>query len=160
MATMSSIDMAYKTAITRKTLSSPAKRLRDGGYLLGRVLDYGCGRGKDADELGCEGYDPHWRPSLPVGKFDTIMCNYVLNVIESDKVRRDVLADIAGLLTDDGVAYIAVRNDRAALKGLTKIGTWQGRVILALPIIHKGSDCVIYKLCKGDESCLMVTAIF
>jgi hypothetical protein len=97
--TSEKIMAAHKTAITRKKLSKPARYLKDNELLRGRVLDYGCGRGGDTERIGCEGYDPHFRPEQPVGKFDTIMCNFVLNVIESPKAIERVIRDIQGRLT-------------------------------------------------------------
>ena len=78
---------SHKTAITRTKMSAPVKFLKGQGLLQGRTLDYGCGKGFDADVLQCSKYDPHFSPELPKGKFDTIICNYVLNVIESEVVR-------------------------------------------------------------------------
>lgn len=148
-------DKSHKTAISRKALSAPAGWLDRAGYLQGRVLDYGCGRGGDAERLGCEGYDPHYRTDWPVGTFRTIMCNFVLNVVRHEDARRAVLATVEDLLDDDGCAYITVRTDRAACKGETSIGTWQGLVTLGLPVVRRGSGYRIYLLRKGQSDCTM-----
>ena len=142
--------LAHKTAITRTKISAPAKWLLEAGLLQGRVLDYGCGKGKDAEVVGCAGYDPYYRPEKPIGTFDTIMCNFVLNVIESKDERREVLRDIICRLEDGGCAYITVRTDKKSLKGTTKTGTWQGLIVLGLPVVHRGSGYIIYKLTEGD----------
>ena len=147
---------AYKTAIKRKALSAPVKLLVAANRIVGRVLDYGCGRGDDARSLGCEGYDPHYRPDRPVGTFETIMCNYVLNVIESEDERREVLRDIDGLLDRHGRAYITVRNDRKKLKGYTSTGSWQGLIYLDLRIVNRCSGYVTYLFRKGDSECVML----
>jgi hypothetical protein len=147
--TSEKIMAAHKTAITRKKLSKPARYLKDNELLRGRVLDYGCGRGGDTERIGCEGYDPHFRPEQPVGKFDTIMCNFVLNVIEPPKAIERVIRDIQGRLTKYGTAFIAVRADRKALVGRTSIGTWQGLVVLDLPVVHRDSGVIIYALTPG-----------
>lgn len=141
---------SHKTAIARTKISAPAKWLRDNGLLVGRVLDYGCGRGKDAEVLGCAGYDPYYRPEFPLGEFDTIMCNFVLNVIESADERREVIRDIILRLEVGGCAYITVRTDKASLNGTTKAGTWQGLIVLGLPVVHRGSGYIIYKAQAGD----------
>jgi hypothetical protein len=85
---------------------------------------------------------------MPDGEFDTIMCNYVLNVIESEVGIWTTLSDIRGRLADDGVAYISVRANRKDLKGLTKLGTWQGLITLGLPIVYKDADCITYVMRK------------
>lgn len=139
---------AHLTAIARKKPSKPVVRLKATGAIVGRTLDYGCGRGADTDYLGCEGYDPHYRPARPVGTFDTVVCNYVLNVIASESERVAVLRDVQDLLTEDGFAYITVRNDRKALNGYTSRGTWQGLIVLDLPIRRKCADYVTYTLRK------------
>ena len=153
-------DKSYLTAISRRTLSKPARWLQDNGRLRGRTLDFGSGRGGDYGRLECEAYDPHHGPEMPVGPFETIMCNYVVNVIRNGGARRDILARISELLSDTGYAYIAVRTKRADLKGTTKRGTWQGLIELDLPIEYKDSDCTIYCMEKGQEACAMRVSIF
>lgn len=104
------------TAIRRKTLSVPMLWLSQKGHILPggksrRFLDYGCGRGEDALMMGWESYDPHWEPrKLKPFTYDTITCNYVLNVLDAEE-QIDVLKSIASLLTEDGVVYISVRRD-------------------------------------------------
>src|SRR5210317_1528524 len=57
-----------------------------------RILDYGCGHGKDVEHLRSLGYNAYgWDPyhgdttiRLPVWKWDVILCTYVLNVIPED----------------------------------------------------------------------------
>lgn len=139
---------AHLTAIARKKASVPVRRLVADGRIVGRTLDYGCGRGKDAEFIGCEGYDPHYRPERPEGPFMTVVCNYVLNVIEAESARVAVLRDVQDLLTEDGCAYITVRNDFDALNGYTSRGTWQGWIVLDLPVVYRCADFVTYKLDK------------
>lgn len=98
------------TAIARTKASVPARRLFKAGLLKGRCLDYGCGRGKDADTFGMKKYDPTFYPKVPRGRFDTITCTYVLNVVEPGLWPR-VLRSIQGLLAPGGRAYITVRRD-------------------------------------------------
>lgn len=149
----------HKTAIARNKPSKPVRKLVAAGQIVGRTLDYGCGRGKDTEYLDCEGFDPYYRPELPVAPFATIVCNYVLNVIESDVTRREVLRDIDDLLADDGFAYIAVRANRKDLRGRTAIGTWQGLIVLDLPTAYKDSDTVIYVMRKGGSDCAMQAVV-
>ena len=137
---------AHKTAIARKTPSAPSKRIMETGLDVGRVLDYGCGKGCDARTYNWEMFDPHFMPDMPAGKFDTIVCNYVLNVIDSEAERTRVLADIRSRLHKGGCAYITVRNDSKSLNGFTSRGTWQGLIVLFLPVVHKCSGYVTYRL--------------
>lgn len=140
--------MVHKTAIKRRKPSAPAKKLYTDGKLLGRRLDYGCGYGVDSGLYCMVGYDPYYRNVKPRGQFDTITCTYVLNVIESPSERDAVIRTIQSLLTEDGKAYITVRNDLKNLNGYTKIGTWQGKVELDLPILYKNSGFITYVLEK------------
>ena len=83
-----------------------------------RVLDYGCGRGQDADTFGWQKYDPNWFPEHPLanplieGGYDFIYCIYVLNVLPDPKDRAFIIRDLRRLLADRGIAYIAVRADK------------------------------------------------
>ena len=79
---------------------------------------------------------------MPSGKFATILCNYVLNVLPPEE-ESSVLDDIRSKLTPGGVAYIAVRRDLKA-EGTTSKGTYQRNVKLDLPILYerKGAFCI------------------
>jgi len=136
----------HRTAITRKQPSKPMQRLSSDKRLRGRTLDYGCGKGFDVEHFGIEGYDPHYQPDLPAGKFETIVCNYVLNVIESEKQRETVLDDIQNRLTDTGTAYVTVRNDKRALTGSKRGGTWQGYIELDFPVVYRVAGFVTYRI--------------
>jgi hypothetical protein len=137
---------AYKTAIKRTTLSKPIKELIERNLIPDHasVLDYGCGRGFDADTLGFDKYDPHYFNRLPDRQYEVVVCNYVLNVIEEQEADK-VLNKIKELLLPSGVAYITVRRD-VKKDGITKIGTFQRNVILNLPVIKSDSFLCIYKL--------------
>jgi len=137
---------SYKTAIRRKGLSAPMRRLRESGRMKGRVLDFGCGQGHDADILGVQGYDPHWRPSRPRGKFDTITCNYVLNVLRLRKDREEVLKEVLDLLSPGGIAYVTVRRDVKGCYKTTK--GWQVNVRLKAESLWKNEKYETYML-KG-----------
>lgn len=83
--------------------------------LKGRILDFGCGYGFDTDELKRQGYDIvgydyYYRPEYPEGKFDTILCNYVLNVLEP-YAQAEVMMNVTNLLSPIGTAFFAVRRD-------------------------------------------------
>ena len=99
--------------------SKPARAAVNAGLVVGRVLDYGCGRGRDvtlfADRKEVDmvtGYDPGheewaWPPN---GKYDFVQCGFVLNVIERPSERVQVLRTIKGHLTPDGRAMVSVRS--------------------------------------------------
>ena len=149
---MTSESNSYKTATLRIEPSRPIRRLASDGLIIGRTLDYGCGQGLDADYYGMESYDLHFAPIMPDGKFDTITCTYVLNVIEDHEVRVRVLQNIQHRLTDTGIAYITVRDDKRALCGITRSGSWQGLIVLALPVRYKHAGYVTYELRHRDST--------
>ena len=79
---------AHKTAITRKAPSVPMRWLMSQRPVLvdalrpWAVLDFGCGKGFDADHWGFDKFDPHYFPDTEVGiNYEVITCNYVLNVV-------------------------------------------------------------------------------
>jgi len=147
---------SYKTAISRKKLSTPMEWLRSNCY-FGEALDYGCGKGSDADILNSRGYvvekfDPHFFPAPPTQKnYYTITCLYVLNTLPTVAERQAVIDAVRNLLTPHGKAYFAIRADRKALKGRTKTGSWQGYTPNELlksggELIHKTSGYEIYAI--------------
>jgi 2-polyprenyl-3-methyl-5-hydroxy-6-metoxy-1,4-benzoquinol methylase len=140
------MNKSHLTAIARKAPSKPMRYLDARGMLRGRGLDFGCGRGHDADAFGLERFDPHFAPQMPVGTFDTVVCNYVLNVIPSPDERDAIITVLSRLLAPGGIAYISVRNDRKSLNGWTSRGTWQGYVELDLPVETSNSNFTMYRL--------------
>lgn len=140
------MNKSHLTAIARKAPSKPMQYLETRGMLRGRALDFGCGRGYDADAFGLERFDPHYAPQMPVGTFDTVVCNYVLNVIPSPEEREATITVLSRLLAPGGIAYISVRNDINSLNGWTKRGTWQGHIELDLPIETTNSNFTMYRL--------------
>ena len=121
--------------------------------IVGRTLDYGCGRCHELNNhfFQAEGYDPHYRPELPVGQYETILCNFVLNVLPTNLERGTVIHKILDLLTPTGTAYIAVRNDIKKLNGITKRGTWQGYVVSPGTLIHSCPSYRLYQLTKTSS---------
>ena len=98
-----------KTAIKRKKVSAPMRRLLERDLLVGDVLDYGCGFGYDADTLGFAAYDVNHRPKFPWSvKFNTITMIYVLNTLPS-KLRRATVRNARRLLMPGGHLYAAWR---------------------------------------------------
>ena len=144
-------DNSHKTAISRKTLPLPTRWLLARGLLRGTILDYGCGKCFDLNNLFfvSDGYDPYYRKDgIEHYSYDVILCNFVLNVIGNSAARQGVEDDIQYLLALDGKAYISVRNDLKRLKGCTKRGTWQGNVIPPGKLIHQCASYRMYELGK------------
>jgi len=140
---------SHCTAITRKKPSVPMRHLAKIGVLdKGRKLDYGCGKGFDAEYFEMEKYDPHFSPIKPEGLFDVITCNYVFNVIHENKI-PELLIKIKELLSSKGKAYITVRRD-IKKEGYTKKGTYQRNVILDLPILKETSTYCTYIFSKEE----------
>ena len=74
---------SHLTAIERTFLSYTARIVLNQKKIIGKVLDFGCGIGKDVELLKHKGfdiigYDPFYFPEFPTEKFDTILCFYVL----------------------------------------------------------------------------------
>jgi hypothetical protein len=116
-----------------------------------RRLDYGCGKGFDADALGMFKYDPHFFPASPAGEFDYVYCGYVLNVMNI-KEGQQVMDNIMSLLTKRGKAFVVVRRD-VEVAGFTSKGTYQRPAGLlgnsgCYPIVETNAYCV-YSVHKG-----------
>lgn len=93
-------DRSYLTAPTRTRLSKSILYLIRSRNLSKHTqhLDYGCGKGFEWQYLrslgyNSQGYDPHYFPYMPVGKFDVVSLLHVLNVIPSFSDRIAVLRD-------------------------------------------------------------------
>lgn len=142
------MNKSYLTAIYRNKPSKPTQWLFKHNKIIGKCLDYGCGRGFDANFYNLEQYDIHYQPKIPRGKFNTIICNYVLNVVPEEKEQKKIMRAVGEKLAAGGIAYFSVRNDRKNLTGWRKNGTWQGLVKLDLPIEYRCSSFIIYRLEK------------
>jgi len=144
---------SHKTVENRQTSSFPTRHLHQNGYLEGRVLDFGCGSGKDVEFLkqkgyDVEGYDPYYFTEFPKGKFDTILCHYVLNVLMPEE-QAGVLMEIAELLKPTGSAYFTVRRDiaKSGFRYHTQhqCNVYQCKVRLPYKSILLAKHCEIYE---------------
>lgn len=106
--------------------------LLSSGLLTGRLLDYCCGVGNDADILACSKYDPYYFPVWPDGLFDTITCIYALNAVRAE-MEPVILDNIRSLLSADGNAFLAVRRDSVDGRG------YQRDVRLPLEVVSERS---------------------
>lgn len=153
--TQLSNNLSWRTAHKRKEPSKPLMYLLSRGGIRGKVLDYGCGYGKDAEFLNqngiyCHPYDPYFAPSVKDEKYDTILCTYVLNVVDTE-MRISILSDILSFLKPNGVVFITVRRDikyttKTTVKN-TNNYTMQDYVILPFDIIYQERRFCIY--CVG-----------
>ena len=138
---VSKIYNPFATARPRNTLSIPTNILLNSNLLVGKILDYGCGYGFDTQFLkvkgfNINGYDKYNelynKPYLLEDAYDTIICNYVFNVIDL-KEHNKLLNKLKQLSNN---IYISVRSDNNSIKNnwkyiksddywLTPKGTYQ-----------------------------------
>ena len=137
-------------AIKRNTVSKTAKILAEKKLIVGRVLDFGCGHGYDADYFGWSAYDPHYRQTKPRGSFDTILCNHVANVL-TRKSRLGLYTEINDLLSDGGIAYISVPRNIPKRGKAGPRKRIQNYVVLTLPVVYADSETEIYAMKKDTE---------
>lgn len=151
---------SHLTAIARKTLPAPTRWLLKQDAIVQPVLDYGCGRchSVNNEHFACDGFDFHRAfPQTDLNHlhydYRTILCNYVLCTLPVKLDRQIILTTIQFHLADNGLAFIAVRNDKPrAGWGFNKCGTYQGRVQkLPLRQIYQCSQFRIYLLTKQDK---------
>lgn len=143
---------SHLTAKERTDISFPSRWLMKNGLLKGKVLDFGCGFGKDVEVLRSKGmdvtaYDRHYAPEYPDGQFDTIICIYVLNVLLPEE-QAMVLMQVSRLLKPTGRAFFAVRRDVEKegfrMHRLHKRLTYQCNVKLGFPSVLRSESCEIY----------------
>ena len=144
------VDNAWNTAIGRTEPSKPMRYLLRHDFIdlmNDRVLDFGCGRGFDAATYMIEKYDPHFFPKRPRGKFDVVVCSYVLNVLPK-KYECDIMNEVMDYLNRIGTAFITVRRN-IKKQGYTAKGTYQRNVVLTgVPSVYRDSDMEIYRVGK------------
>jgi len=137
----------------RKWPSYPTKQLFQQQRIKGKVLDFGCGTGLDVEFLqkngfDVTGYDPHYAPNYPTEKFDTILCNYVLNILLPEE-QAHVLMAVSELLNPTGKAYFTVRRDikRTGFRTHFKHGCeiYQCNVVLPYSSILVAKHCEVYE---------------
>lgn len=144
---------SHLTIKERKWASFPTKQLLALGLIKGRTLDFGSGTGVDTAFLREKGfditsYDPYYAPAYPTGKFDTILCHYVLNVLLPEE-QVYVLMAVSELLKPTGKAYFTVRRDikragfRTHLKHEQKV--YQCNVVLPFKSIIRTEHCETYE---------------
>lgn len=121
------------TAINRSKPSLPTCWALKKGHVKPTVLDWGCGKGKDVKWLKSKGiktigYDPYYKPEpkpafLNFNQIQTILLNYVLNVIENPLEREALLKTIKNLAGPSTLVIIAVRSNLEIIRQ-AKIKGW------------------------------------
>lgn len=128
----------HKTAISRPQLSKPLQLAARHGYLNGdfSVFDYGSGKGNDlaimdAAGLNVAGWDPHYNSDAELIYSDIVNLGYVLNVIESEEERVNVIQQ-AFQLTEKLLVISVLTEPDSAGRGVpygdgsvSSIGTFQ-----------------------------------
>ncbi len=128
-----------KTAISRTDLSRPVRIGVEEGLISEEhsFFDYGCGRGDDLRRLKAmgiqaAGWDPGHRPDASKQKSDTVNLGFVLNVVEDEDERRDILRSAWSLSGNALIVGARLKHDRKGLKGkdhedglVTSRGTFQ-----------------------------------
>ncbi len=144
---------SHRTAKERDKMSYPTRILLERDLLQGDILDFGCGFGKDVEKLqeknlNVTGYDPHYHPEYPEKQFDTIICHYVLNVLQNQNQAK-VLFEVSRLLKFVGKAYFSVRRDIKKPGFRThfvhKVKTYQTNVVLPFKSVFKNENLEIYE---------------
>lgn len=162
------INHYHLTAKERDKLSFPAKWLKERKLLTGKILDFGCGFGSDVEFLKKEGfeiqgYDRYYKPDYPRERFDTILCIYVLNVLEQTS-QWEVLMKISELLNPKGTAYLVVRRDITYQGYRThkvhQKTTYQCNIELPLKSLFCNEFCEIYEFKRFTEIPKKTACIF
>lgn len=138
----------WHSARGRRQPSSPAKWVVSHGKVLcgPQTLDYGCGRGADADAFKWDRYDPYFAPEKPTRKYNYVVCFFVLNVVPLEEEKK-IIKRVLGLLSPTGVAYFAVRRDVGMYQSNPK-GYKQRNVILPYPAIRSDKQYCLYEVRK------------
>jgi DNA phosphorothioation-associated putative methyltransferase len=122
------------TAIGRSQPSAPLRYLLATRCIPGsfRVLDFGCGRGRDAQYLNkrcnidATGYDPNFPEfaDWPEGEFDVVLMTYVLNVIDTMTERMTVLSEAWSKVKSGGSLFITTRTVRDIQRAASAKTPW------------------------------------
>ena len=113
----------HLTAISRNRLSVGARAIVEAGLLDNRsLLDLGCGRGDDVRRLaaaGCHatGWDPHFFPDVAREVSDVVLLSYVLNTIEVESTRVQVLEEAWRLARHCLVVSVRLHWERGRVRG-------------------------------------------
>ena len=137
---------SHKTAIYRDRWTKPGRWLYEHFFqkdniTLGSMLDFGAGKSIDSEcwrkETGAiaRAYDKVEQPqfpgrgSRPDRKFELVTVIFVLNVVETDQERIEILNDAMHYVMPDGYIFIATRSkkeiERARIRSEKKGNNWK-----------------------------------
>jgi len=96
----------YETAINRREPSAPIQWLLEKGLIVGDVLDYGSGM----DAHAYDSFDPAFDPDYTLlhNQYDTVICNYVINVIPLEHNRFELIRTLQTLVKEGGNIYLSI----------------------------------------------------
>ena len=126
------MNLSHLAAPIRKRMSPLCRKVINLNLLSKKDthLDYGCGFGKDVEELTSLGYlstryDPYYFPEYPKKLYDVVTMNYVLNVIDSIEERRETLIKAWNLTNKYLIISTNIKGGKGCLNQLTKINTFR-----------------------------------
>lgn len=142
-------EVGRRIARPRKDKSRPLKFLLNRNLLLLEkdTLDFGCGRGTDAEYLKCDKYDPIFFNQYPTKLYDQILCFFVLNVILSETDRNKCLLELQYLLKEESSkCFVAVRRDLKKDTNSQRIVHLEGASTIAVNCLYE-----MYQFSKSDS---------
>ena len=137
---------SHKTAIYRDRWTKPGRWLYEHFFqkdniTLGSMLDFGAGKSIDSEcwteKTGAiaQAYDQFEQPqfpgrgSRPDRQFELVTVIFVLNVVETDQERIEILNDAMHYVMPDGYIFIATRSkkeiERARIRSEKKGNNWK-----------------------------------
>jgi DNA phosphorothioation-associated putative methyltransferase len=124
----------WKTALVRNKISQPARLGIQNGFIKPgeTFFDFGCGQGNDVQfllEQGviASGFDAYYSPKRPLFEATVVQTAFVLNVIEDEAERREVLQLCWQLTTSTLIVAVQPYNLSKGRtgSGITNVGTFQ-----------------------------------
>lgn len=123
-----------KTAMSIKTASVPTREAFSQNFLTETVFDWGCGKGRDTNFLSANGlkvisYDKFLKPSPKPNEIDfseikSIICNYVLNVIENPIERIELVEEIVHRANHNTIVLFSARS-KSEIDNFAKKSKWR-----------------------------------
>ena len=133
---------SHKTAIYRDRWTKPGRWLYEHFFqkdniTLGSMLDFGAGKSIDSEcwteKTGAiaQAYDQFEQPqfpgrgSRPDRQFELVTIIFVLNVVETDQKRIEILNDAMKYVMPDGYIFIATRSKKDIANAVKRGNNWK-----------------------------------